>query len=267
MAKTNTGTIEAKLGFWQTIIVALITSVTTWLVTKKTDDPKLDIKTENILPQIQKYESIDSLKPTPQEKYKLIKDISIFDLREWKYVPDSLLNKPISPVKFTNYLHVKKIKEIDKISYHFGSTATIPKIKCLTHQSNVNLITNIHHKDNPKMKTYGITVDISEEPLNKEFLIVVESIYYNSFNNPKEEDCETYTDNEITYLNELALMVILPETKSFINDPLRLKISSDGKESDFNGVQNWYRDKDKKFAYWNIRSFKANHHYKLKWQW
>ncbi len=263
----------ARFSFWQAVIVAIITAASTLLVTVLTRN-KEDLRSSQIgyksteLSLIPSYKEIDTLKATPQEKYKLIKDMSIFDLRGWKYVPDSLLSRPISPIKFTNYLHVKKIRELDSIAFHLGSsTSTIPRINCLTHQSEVRIIKNAHHKVNSNMKSYGINIDVSDEPINSEFLIVVESIYYNSFNNPNEENCETYTDNEITFLNELGLMVILPESKAFKGEIKRIKISSDEKESAFTGLSNWYVDKDNRFAYWNIKNLRPNHHYKLKWNW
>ena len=103
----------ARLGLWQAVLVALISAAASGFTvyfsskdeitkTEKDEKPVVVVPIQNT----------NLVKELPEESnsdlYQLIKDISIFDLRQWKAVPDSLKDTRYSPANYTNYLHIKK---------------------------------------------------------------------------------------------------------------------------------------------------------------
>ena len=261
----------AKVGMWQAVIVALITTVGAGFIgyfsannksgeQQKTEKPVVVVPLQNS----------NLVKKLPEESnedlYELIKDISIFDLRQWKQTPDSLKNTRYSPANYTNYLHLRKTKPLDKIVIHYGTSGTAIDMRCITNAF------EFYQKDKPTIhdsisyKEYALVVDIGAMPLNKEFLIVVEATYWNGFSSMNSEDASTYTDEEIHGLDELGLIVFFPESKPF-KDYQFLDKKNGGNEDSYRGTQSFYADINKKFIYWSIKDRQPDHHYRLKWNW
>jgi len=261
----------ARLGFWQAVLVALISAVATGFTvyfSSKNDMKKTEKEEKPIV--IVPLQNSNLVKELPEESnsdlYELIKDISIFDLRQWKSTPDSLKNTRYSPANYTNYLHVKKTKPLDKIVIHYGTSGFGIDMRCITNAFQFFQKEKPTFHDGVNHKEYALVVDVSAMPLNKEFLVVVEATYWNGFSNLNTEDASTYTDEEIHGLDELGLIVFFPENKPF-KDFQFLDKKFGSTEDSYRGTQAFYADVNKKFIYWSIKDRQAGHHYRLKWNW
>lgn len=217
----------------------------------------------NVVP-FEKKTIVDSLPKVPDGAYSIIKDISVFDLRSWLPIPEGKENEKISPVNYFNYLHVKKISNVDKIVAHYSTSGADIDLRCITHNYEAYQQKSLSHDGG---KEYGIEIDISKQKVGDEFLVLVEATYWNGFKDVNHESASTYTDKDVSEMKELTLIVLLPENKGVTAMPVRQE-GHGGKFMDYKGLDKFFVDsKSKRFIYWNIIDFKPDEHYKLDWNW
>ena len=206
---------------------------------------------------------VAKLKEPEGDAFRLLRDISIFDLRSWKIVPPTLRSERISPVNYINYLHVKKIRDADTFIAHYSTSGSAIDLRCITHNAN---ITQKRISDPVANKSYAVEVDVSSVPLNREFMIVIEGTYWNSFQNAEEETAGTYIDPDGKELEELALIVLLPESKP-ATQPERFTGDDDSKDRPYRFDESFYADREGRFIYWSIKERQVGRHYYVKWRW
>lgn len=212
----------------------------------------------------QSKQKVDSLPKETSGEYKLIKDISIFDLRGWKPVSESEKEIKVSPANYINYLHVVKTKPINKIVAHYSTGGYDIDLRCITHNFKTYIQTP-GSADHPNEKYYGIEIDVANIPIGEEFLIVIEATYWNGFGNIERESAATYTNKETEGLEELGLIVLLPYDKP-VKEVARYS-GRDGKMELYRDADKYYLDQNKRFIYWSIKKINADTHYKLDWTW
>jgi len=273
------GTIMAILAFWllrgeqsknpprrimiNAIFAFMFFSLVLTLIGVLAHSEKNIKATGYVVPE-QKKEKVDTLPAVTYGEYKLIKDISIFDLRGWKPVAESEKNIKTSPANYINYLHVKKTKPIDKIVAHYSTSGADIDIRCITHNFKIFQQENASVK-HPGQKNYGLEIDVSSIPLNEEFLVVIEATYWNGFSNIERESASTYTDKEVEGLEELALIVLLPQEKP-VKEAFRF-MEADDKKAAYREAEKYYIDQNKRFIYWSIKKIIPDTHYQLEWTW
>lgn len=209
--------------------------------------------------------------PKPREAqntlgtFSTVRDISIFDLRGWQRVDDGETNR-VSPVGYTNYLHVKKLKEsVEPYLAHYSTGGLAIDLRVITHRATVF---NIQVPEHPNGRTYELAIDVSNEPVGSEFLIVVEATYWNSFQNGIES-ASTYTDPEIRDLRELGLLILFPPKRPFHKDR---RLEGCGPEADkdmhdYQRTSSYFTDMSSLFIYWGIAERRQDCHYKVVWEW
>lgn len=212
----------------------------------------------------QEKQIVENLPVENLENYNLLKDISIFDLRGWKPVPADKLNERYSPANYINYLHIKKTRPLDSIVIHYATSGYDIDLRCITHNYK-NYQQDTTTKEHKGQKSYGIAIDVSSVPLNEEFLVVVEATYWNGFRDITKESASTYTDAEITGLNELDLIILLPYDKP-VNSVAKYS-RTDREFYPYRGEEKFYVDEKKRFIYWSVKKITADTHYKLDWTW
>jgi hypothetical protein len=207
------------------------------------------------------------------EAFSLLRDMSIFDLRSWRPVPESeKKNKRYSPVNYINYLHLKKVRPANIYYAHYDTPGSIIDLRCITHPAKIITIEKSEEHPGENWKEYIVEADVSEIPLNEEFLIVIEATYWNLFQNLAEEEASTYTDQDITALGELGLIVFFPASKPFKKYSLWSRVkptaNTTNKEKQYISPTVIYADTEAgRFIYWNITTRQSDHYYKLKWAW
>lgn len=268
--KSDKEIVKARIKMWQAIVVAFITTIGGGLLgygIKKsgaepiTKSPLMSVPISNTVTIVDNLPDENNI-----EDYQLLKDISIFDLRQWRFTPDSCKNRRFSPANYTNYLHVKKTKDLDKIILHYATSGFAIDMRCITHSYTVEQRKKPLQHDGKNVKEYAMTVDVHNVAIGQEFLIVIEATYWNAFNNLNGDDASTYTDEEVSGLNELGLIVFFPESKPFKQAERIDRDTKSGNEQSYRGHDEFYTD-DKKFIYWDIRERSPNHHYELRWTW
>ena len=273
-SQPNSDVYVAKLSFWQAILSAIIGGIITlggiYIAQEKSDEKK-DEKEKiqiNVVPK-QNPTLVEELpiEENNTDDYNLIKDISVFDLRNWKYTPEIYQNQRYSPVNYTNYLHVKKLKPVDYIVAHYSTSGYAIDMRCITHIADFFVQKDqekFHQKS--REKQYALKIDVSKVPVGKEFLIVLEGTYWNSFNDTIHGDASTYTDKEVLGMEELGLIVLFPERKPFRNIDY-FNTVGDKEETSYLSNSSKYEDKKKRFVYWSIFERSPNNHYTIKWDW
>ena len=166
--------------------------------------PIVKVEIAGVVPPPKEVTPVPQLKEPEGDAFRLLRDISIFDLRAWKVVPTALRAQRISPVNYINYLHVKKVRAADTFIAHYSTSGSAIDLRCITHNAR---ITQKQISDPVAPKSYAVEVDVRSVPLNREFMIVIEGTYWNSFQNLTEETAGTYIDPDGRQLEELALIV------------------------------------------------------------
>jgi hypothetical protein len=198
--------------------------------------------------------------------FETLRDVSVFDLRGWKKLPPDEANPRSSPANYINYLHVKKIRPAKLYKAHYHTNGTGIDLRCMTQSFEILTKQRPEQHVNEGGHEYEVDVNVEDMPVGKEFLVVIEATYWNSFQNLTEEDASTYTDMDIHQMQELSLFVLFPENKPF-KQVDRLAGPTGGEKQGFRDEEKFYEDKEHRFFYWNIIQRTANYHYQAKWSW
>lgn len=204
---------------------------------------------------------------TGADEIETLRDISMWDLRGWKSVPTEGENSRYSPANYVNYLHVRKVRPASIYRAHYATNGSLIDLRCITHQYNLLLQQGgAGGYAHPGEKTYEMDIDVTNVAVGEEFLIVVEATYWNSFQGTQRQEIETYTDKDMKHMDELAIFVLMPESKPFRN-PLRCARTADKECVSYGGHERFYTDKDGRFMYWGIDERLPDRHYQLSWDW
>ncbi len=270
-ANQNDVTIS-KQNMYAAIIVAVITAVGTAIggyLTAQSSVPSpspVNVVVQNTVPETRPQTVPELPESTPGDNYAVLKDISIFDLRSWQPFPDSLKNvRRVSPVNYINYMHIKKLREIDKFTAHYATSGFAIDVRSVTHKASI--FKEEKPGEHEGQTRYAVEVDISEVPVNEEFLIVIEATYWNSYTNMLTESSSTYTDREIKGLKELALIVFFPESKPFKSYQLKREIDDRDEEPFIHNIGTLFPDQSNRFIYWSVGNITPETHYKIEWNW
>jgi hypothetical protein len=206
------------------------------------------------------------------DKICTLRDIMAWDLREVVPVAESEnKTRKISPSRFINYLHIVRRPGAGVVfRAHYGTSGYGIDFNVITH----NIINDkvkkksvdLRHKGDG-FEQYALEVDISQEPIDKEFLLIVEGTYWNGFRKP-QETAETYADDETSPDGELAILVLFPHAYPPRN-VRHLQFASD--KPDEPGLP--YKgtglspDTSGTYLYWSIRSHQPKYHYQMSWEW
>jgi hypothetical protein len=248
------------------VLAAAVLPALTGKNTPTAPPPPQTIKVEiagTIVPPPKDLTAVPELRKPEGDAFRLVRDVSIFDLRAWKMVPLNLSTQRVSPVNYINYLHVKKVRAADTFIAHYSTSGSAIDLRCITHNAR---ITQKQMSDPVAPKSYAVEVDVRTVELNREFLIVIEGTYWNSFQNLKEETAATYIDPDGRDLEELALIILLPETKPFTRAD-RMTGDEHSKDQPYRGLDSFYADRDGRFIYWSIKERQIDRHYYVKWTW
>lgn len=263
----------AKITAVQAIVVALIavlgsgvTGVTGYLIAKQSNRSGGAAPFPTVVPTAEA-KTVPKLVEESDQGFQTLRDVSIFDLRGWKQLSQSEPNLRASPVNYINYLHVKRASTAKTYRAHYATTGTAIDLRCITHPAQVLLQASPVEHAGQKVKEYSVEVSVENAPVDKEFLIVIEGTYWNSFQSLVEESASTYTDKDIKDLQELALFILLPENKPFKGYKLWSHPTLQSEKKEYQELTKFYADKDGRFIYWNILDRKSDYHYEVTWNW
>jgi len=268
-----------KITFWQAVLVAIITTtggiVTTYISVrnggkdkKAQSTPTVNVFNNVVVPPQQTQIASKFAKGDDTSAFSLTQDVSVFDLRAWRPVPrnpdGSVVQARVSPVNYINYLHIQKIKEASYFYAEFSTSGYAIDLRCITH--NADPPQQIPANRNQPQNNYLLKIDVSREPVNKEFMIVIEGTYWNGFKDSADY-AETYADKDAKDLEDLSLFILFPQNKPFtklikyeINEP-------DTVPHEYRGLESFFQPSDGQCVYWSIRKPKPYSDYQLEWNW
>jgi len=263
----------ARITALQAIVVAFIavigsgvTGFTGYLIAKQSNKPSATTANPTVVPPPVDLKTVPKLEESG-EGFQTLRDVSIFDLRGWKQLSLSENNLRASPVNYINYLHVTRTSQAKLYRAHYATTGTAIDLRCITHPADVLLqATPVEHAGG-KVKEYAVEVNVENAPVDKEFLIVIEGTYWNSFQDIVEESASTYTDKDIKHLQELALFILLPENKPFKGYKLWSHPTGHAEKKEYQELTKFYADKDGRFIFWSILDRRSDYHYEVTWNW
>ena len=274
--KLNATVTVAVVGAAAVILAAFFSSfgsaISAYITSHHPEDKEKPSVIVQVMPQIVPpvlAKEVLQLNPeTGASEIETLRDVSMWDLRSWKRVPLVQANTRYSPVNYVNYLHVRKLREAKTYRAHYSTSGALIDIRCITHPYTVLQRTGLDtaHPGEGK-KTYELDVDVGDAQVGHEFLIVIEATYWNNFQEAGSQEVATYTDEDMRQMDELAIFILMPESKPFHNPQRWQRVTSSETREPYDGNERFYTDKDGRFMYWSIQNRRPNHHYQLTWDW
>jgi len=251
--------------FLRKLFNALVLEVVVAVVAFFGGSLKADIAGTGLVPKAQTVKT-PTLPPEADAGFTLLRDVSMWDLRGWKDVGSGEQNERVSPAHYVNYLHLRR-NAVTSATYvaHYQTGGAAIDLRCITHGAKIyeKQGATVHGEGHE----YAIEADVSSEPLNQEFLLVIEGTYWNGFQG-STGSVETYTDQDIGSLGELATFVLFPGKKPFNGQPDLFEIdSASGQRRSVREPTALYVDKNGQFLYWNVTSRRPGKHYQVEWKW
>ena len=268
------GTVRAaKIGVAGTIGAAIIAAAASFfggMYTAKANEKKPPTPIQinlNTVPPATNVKQVQDLPEDPDDTdFETLRDVSVFDLRGWKQLAPNEQNPRSSPANYINYLHVKKIRPAKLYKAHYHTSGSGIDLRCMTHSFEILEKQKAEQHSKEGGHEYEMDVNVEDMPVGKEFLVVIEATYWNSFQGLAGDDASTYTDTDIHQMQELSLFVLFPDTKPF-KEVDRLAGPTGKDKQGFRDEEKFYQDKDHRFFYWDIIKRQPNYHYQAKWTW
>ena len=213
--------------------------------------------------------------PTPAQTVKTLpeetssgivtrQDLSVFDLR---YATATQVGGAmVTGTSYLNLLRVSKTSGVDAIVAHYSTSGERIEFACVTHSCKVFQEAMPVH---PGEHTYALQIDVSREPLGREFLILVQATYWGGFRlSETQQSAYTYTDSDTSRLSDLRLVVLLPESKPAKGWGLWVQGDSAGAEwKRYEETADLSVDPGGRYFQWQIRHLNPSSHYRFDWTW
>lgn len=219
----------------------------------------------------------------PDADYKnvvFVRDLAHLDLRAVEYRPwyfvvpgaqrlgDLILKGKIrtNPATLTNYLWLKKRAQLDKISFKYSTRGTMDA-RCINLPYTLQrALVPDQHGGRTLSESWNVVVDISQVPIDNEFLIINEVTYWNAFNGPDGDSYGTYAGDQ-SEPEDLSLMILFPPTRPFTGYTLYGYQEDAPQPATYRGTSTVVPSDGHSAFYWAIRQPRPKHIYEVAWQW
>jgi|GEM_PF-6605186 len=199
--------------------------------------------------------------------FKVISDLSVFDLQYWKPVPPDEVNTRWSPALYSNVLRIRKVAPGRWFSAHYATSGSAIDLRCISHPARAF--------DKPKSKVhetdaeyeYGMLVDLGDLPVGREAEVVIQGIYWNGFSDEHGESASTYTDTDYDEAEDLELLVVAPGKKPLKSIELLASVGDSPAKISFRGKRELEVGPKGSFARWSIHNLEPSEHYTMRWGW
>jgi hypothetical protein len=207
---------------------------------------------------------VDRIHDPDYDGVHIVKDIRVVDLRSRIPVPpEKRTTAKLSPVTWTRYILVKRLSPEKKfMEVEFSTTGFGIDPRCITHKYEVITTRSPHIHGAREVKPYVLKIDISNEPLGKEFLIINEATYWNAFTGEREEWAGMHAEQDET----IALVLLFPEEKPFTSFNT-YEYQRGQKPEVFRGPSQVYQSEKRQVFFWKIEEPKKGFSYDVKWDW
>jgi hypothetical protein len=165
-------------------------------------------------------------------------------------------------------LHLVKNGESDEILFEGRTSGRDLVFRCIfTNPQTARVIKSRDDKlvAGQKMKSRLLGVDIRDVPAHEEFEIRTVATYWDSLQRPEER-----WFGVIGYEGSLrvSILMLFPKNRPYLNKPkFNIAESSNSPPSPYVGPQILFLDDDGLWLYWEVSRPKANHVYRVDWDW
>jgi hypothetical protein len=194
---------------------------------------------------------------------EILKDVRIIDLRGRVPVPpEKKTSEKISSATWVRYTLMKKLKEKSFVEFESATTGAGIDARSLTHRYELITTKQLHFHGRTPVKPVVVKIDISNEPIGREFLVISEMTYWNAFTGDEADWAAMHrVQNE-----EVAMVVLFPEDK-----PVRsyqfLQHEKGAQPEPFRGRHRSYVSENGLVLFWGPEELKRNFIYQVQWRW
>jgi len=121
-------------------------------------------------------------------KFEVFSHHRHLDLSQWQFIPDGKATEKLSSALWIDKLKVRRLREDAKSLCIRHATTGVPTPEFLskTHHVSFNETTELPQGGpRPKLRIFDVCLDVSGEPVDQWFELLLESKYWNAFNNPQ----------------------------------------------------------------------------------
>lgn len=206
--------------------------------------------------------------PNPRAGLLVLTDSRTVDLTRWKRVTGKTAKE--SPVLWTRTVLLKKTADLGEVRFRFASSGVVD-LTCLTHKATVEMATPVvpdagHER---LFREYHLVVDIESEPINVQFAITIQTVFWRSFQGSKENpDQEFIVLNPSGASSSMSLQVIAPEDKQLrdLKFARYKRPTADNYEGRTSVADANVQQRDNK-VYWRIANPLPGYYYRVSWNW
>jgi len=202
--------------------------------------------------------------PDPEyDGVEMLKDVRIIDLRGRVPVPpEKKASDKISSATWVRYTSMKKLKEKNFVEFEFATTGAGIDARSLTHRYELITTKQPHFHGSVRVKPIVLKIDISNEPIGREFLILNEMTYWNAFTGEETDWAAMHrVQNE-----EAAMVVLFPENKPVKSHEF-LQYKQGMQPEPFRGRHRSYVSENGLVLFWGPEDLKRDSVYQIRWRW
>ncbi len=194
---------------------------------------------------------------------EILKDVRIIDLRGRVPVPpEKKTSDKISSATWVRYILMKKTKEKNFVEFESATTGAGIDARSLTHRYELITTKQPHFHGSVRVKPVVLKIDISNEPVGREFLVINELTYWNAFTG---EDADWAAMHRVQN-EELAMVVLFPEEKPIKSYDF-LEYKQGVQPEPFRGRHRSYVSENRLVLFWGPEDLKRDFVYQVQWRW
>lgn len=195
--------------------------------------------------------------------FKILKNVRIIDLRGRIPVPpEKKATEKISPATVVNYILMKRLTEKHFVEFEAATTGMGIDARSLTHKYELITTRQPHFHGNRRVKPVVLNIDVSNEPIGREFLIINEMTFWNGFTGEEGDWAAMHRfQNE-----DIIISVLFPEKKP-VKSYEFLEYKQGQEPETFRGRHKSYVSKNGLVLFWGQEELKHGFVYEVKWRW
>jgi len=152
-----------------------------------------------------------------------------------------------------------------QLSFQFATTGVGLDPRCLTHHYSLKKAVEPDvHGDRRLGENWEVQVDVSDVPLNEEFLVINEITYWNAFRGEDQDWAAIKAEKDT---REIALLLLFPQDKPYKSYELYAYPHGSGKQKLFAGESTIFPSKNHMTLFWKVNNPKTDYTYEIVWTW
>lgn len=198
--------------------------------------------------------------------FDVMETLKVWDLREWVPLPPDALDKPGSPVVVRVERKLIKREPVDELRLDAITSGYDVYLRTISHPTRavVRAARKTESLGGRPMKARQLAIDVSNVPVGTPFSVDLQATYWNAFQTPEQRwGGAIVTGNPL----KVSFLAIFPTERPFKSFQLEVAERGGARVTPFESERVMHADKDAGYIFWEIVQPRANHVYRIRWEW